>query len=453
MRRAVASILAAIGIAIAPASAEHGPSYDAACPTGSAQVVLDPGHGGPDPGALNATYGLQEQALTLEIAEQTAALLREGHGYRVALTRVDNDTELGNAERGAIANACAALAFVELHLNASLDPGADYAQTFWGEQEKDLAFALVMNDALGALGLPVAGVDRFDNGGLLRAKMPSVLVEAVFLSNAAEAKDLANGTRQEGIAHAVATGVATWLSLGAESRRPAEGGAVGSSAAQAATPTAQNVAVLPPDEPIYGASLGEWNARQWQWTLSLPVAVNPGQDATGAACGYGQSGPVFFVPRNFPPCVVPAGAALFVPIAGAACSTAEFPPDAGWSEAERRACAAAEADRYAGIAVRVDGREVPNIGAYRASSPAFAVSLPEPNVLGVPAGVAVAVADGYQVMLGPLPPGDHVVVAHAELTDGTVLPDEVLRLTVVAPAVGDPGAPPELGTPGADPVT
>jgi N-acetylmuramoyl-L-alanine amidase len=151
--------------------------------------------------------------LTLEIAERTAAILQEGYGYRVALTRETNETELGNSERGSIANACGARVFVEIHLNASFDPGVDYAQTFWSEKEKDLAFSLMMNDALSALGIPVTDVDRFDNGGLLRAKMPSVLVEAVFVSNINEAKDLANGTRQEGIARAIATGVGNWMRL------------------------------------------------------------------------------------------------------------------------------------------------------------------------------------------------------------------------------------------------
>ena len=43
--------------------------------------------------------------------------------------------------------------------------------------------------------------------------MPSVLVEGVFMSNPAEAKDLANGVRQEWIAQAVAHGVVAWLEL------------------------------------------------------------------------------------------------------------------------------------------------------------------------------------------------------------------------------------------------
>ena len=213
MWRVVGSMLIVLEGLLMSVSAEHGPYYDVECPTGSAQVVLDPGHGGSDPGAINATYGLQEKMLTLEVAERTAAILREEYGYRVALTRERNGTALANSERGGIANACGALIFVEIHVNASFDPSVDYAQTFWGEKEKDLAFSLVMNDALGALGIPVTDVDRFDNGGLLRAKMPSVLVEAVFVSNTDEAKDLANGTRQEGIARAIATGVVNWMRL------------------------------------------------------------------------------------------------------------------------------------------------------------------------------------------------------------------------------------------------
>ena len=80
------------------------------------------------------------------------------------------------------------------------------------------------------------------------------------------------------------------------------------------------------------------------------------------------------------------------------------------------------------------------------------MTLPEHNVLGVPAGVAYAVADGYQVMVAPLPVGEHEIVAHVELTDGTVLPDKVLRVAVVEPLGTDPGATPDLRTPRATPV-
>lgn len=210
------SVTAALMVLMLPvmsARAEHGPHFDVTCPTGTAQVVIDAGHGGSDPGAVHEEYGLHEAVLNLQIAQRVAEVLSETHGYTVALTRADDATELGNSERGAIANACQALVFVEVHLNASTDRSANYSQAFWSEKEKDYALSLVMSDALASLGIPVQGVDRFDNGGLLRAKMPAVLVEAVFLSNNVEASLLAEGTRQEEIAQAIVEGVTTWLAL------------------------------------------------------------------------------------------------------------------------------------------------------------------------------------------------------------------------------------------------
>lgn len=213
MWRTCGAVLLVMAVLAASASADHGPVFDVSCPTGSAQIVLDAGHGGPDPGAVNDAFGLHEADLNLEIALRVADRLREDHGYTVALTPQDPETELGNSERGAIANACGATAFIEIHLNASVDPTANYTQTFWGEKEKDLAFSQVMNDSLASLGIPVNAVERFDNGGLLRAKMPSILVEAVFLSNPEEAERLAQGTRQTAIVDAVTEGIVTWMAL------------------------------------------------------------------------------------------------------------------------------------------------------------------------------------------------------------------------------------------------
>ncbi len=229
-------------------------------------------------------------------------------------------------------------------------------------------------------------------------------------------------------------------------------GTVVAALAQEATPTIEGVTVLPPGERVHGATLGEWSARHWQWTASFPVKVNPGHDVTGTRCGYGQSGPVFFIPRNFPPCTVPAGMALFIPIAGTECSTGEPAPYGGRDEAALRTCAAADVDRYTGIVVRVDGQAVPDIAAYRVSSPPFTLTLPQDNILGAPAGVTHAVADGYQILLAPLPVGEHEIMVHIELIDGTVLPDKVAHITVVAPSVASPAATPDLGTPGATPI-
>jgi len=202
----------------------------------------------------------------------------------------------------------------------------------------------------------------------------------------------------------------------------------------AATPvTEPDRLAYSPDAEIHGASLGEWHARYWQWVASFPVGENPAQDPTGKRCGYGQTDPVFFVPRNMPPCTVPAGVAIFLPIAGTECSTVEEPPFHGEDEDGLVACAAADAERYTNISVSVDGEALPDIDRYRATSPAFTLQVPEDNILAVPEGTGRAVADGYAVVLAPLAAGEHEVIVHVEVVDGYALPDKTLHLTVVEP--------------------
>ena len=86
--------------------------------------------------------------------------------------------------------------------------------------------------------------------------------------------------------------------------------------AQEATPATGELTILAPDESYGGASRAEWDARWWQWAVSLPPDSNPNVNHEGADCGAGQFGPVFFIPGNFTPdsvtisCAVPAGAAI-----------------------------------------------------------------------------------------------------------------------------------------------
>lgn len=192
-----------------------------------------------------------------------------------------------------------------------------------------------------------------------------------------------------------------------------------------------NGAVLAPGSTVGGLSFGQWSARHWQWTLSFPLQLNPGHDPTGKSCSRNQDAPVFFIPRNFPPCQVPANTYLFVPIIGTECSNRESGEYPGATEDDLRACAAGEVDRYTGLVVRLDGEQIAGIDAYRATSPLFNVTMPPANVLGIPPGNALFVADGVQMIIPPLAPGPHEVRVHVELEDGTVLPDKVLHLIVV----------------------
>lgn len=81
------------------------------------RVVLDPGHGGSNTGAAGAVAGLYEKRLTLVLAREVAAILRE-RGVDVVLTR-DEDRYVSLRERVRIANGAAAELFVSLHANAS----------------------------------------------------------------------------------------------------------------------------------------------------------------------------------------------------------------------------------------------------------------------------------------------------------------------------------------------
>ncbi len=81
------------------------------------RIVLDPGHGGRDPGALSSN-GLREKDITLDIALRLKKLLENGIGCEVILTR-STDRFLSLEERTAIANSNEADLFVSIHTNAS----------------------------------------------------------------------------------------------------------------------------------------------------------------------------------------------------------------------------------------------------------------------------------------------------------------------------------------------
>ena len=229
--------------------------------------------------------------------------------------------------------------------------------------------------------------------------------------------------------------------------------------AQDATPAPGEVTALAPDASFGGATIGEWNARWFQWAFSFPAEVNPNTDPADDRCGYGQAGPVFFLPANFGPpgptaaCVVPEGVAIYLPLGGSNCSTVEPPPFFGRDEAELRACAAAavEADHpIADQAVRINGQEVPDLASYRSSSPLTPIVFAADNIFGAPAGAALFVNDAYSLLIAPPAPGTYEI-------DVSIGPDVVVtyRVSVVAPQVITPEATPDASpaaTPAASPA-
>ena len=214
-----ASMFAALLIAGACAIAAFSPGAEAQEIGCSGDVVLDAGHGGTDPGAVNSRYGLKEKEQTLDVAERLKALLEDK--YEVCMTRTLNSETLSNSDRAAYANTTGAKVLVSIHMNGSTNPATDYTTTLYGKWRKDKALAQTVFGSLSTLpaaegtgAIATRAPYSFASGVLLKSNMPAVIVETVFITSNAEGKLLANGTgaRQQQIAEKLEAGIETYLS-------------------------------------------------------------------------------------------------------------------------------------------------------------------------------------------------------------------------------------------------
>ena len=125
-------------------------------------VVIDPGHGGKETGALGPA-GSAEKELTLLIAKTLAARLEQALAVRTVLTRSD-DVDLGLDERSALANQNKADLFLSVHLNSSVGRGALGAETYFlslQASDQRAADAAAVENYVGAAVAP-AGSDDFE---------------------------------------------------------------------------------------------------------------------------------------------------------------------------------------------------------------------------------------------------------------------------------------------------
>lgn len=98
-------------------------------------IVIDPGHGGRDPGAVGAS-GLTEKEVTLDVARRLRDRLLRREGYRVLLTRA-NDAALSLRERVEFANHNGADLFISLHVNALPVPEPTIVETYYFGPQSD----------------------------------------------------------------------------------------------------------------------------------------------------------------------------------------------------------------------------------------------------------------------------------------------------------------------------
>jgi hypothetical protein len=183
----------------------------------------------------------------------------------------------------------------------------------------------------------------------------------------------------------------------------------------------------------------------WQWALAIPVHSPPFTgpinhplfDLTGAKCGVGQSGSVWFLGGAFfvypPPaqqgpivrkdCVVASGKSLFFPILNIEDSKLEeqsFGNPFGVSDLRRVVTTAM--DGAANLSADVDGVSVPFARVDTAHKPSWSFTLPQDDLLSAigegpfsPGTYSPAVDDGYYVLLQPLSPGRHTIHFHGEI--------------------------------------
>jgi N-acetylmuramoyl-L-alanine amidase len=177
-------------------------------------IVLDPGHGGKDPGAINTRLNFLEKILALQIAILLKAELIK-RGYAVTLTR-ETDSFIELKDRPAKAKN--ADLFVSLHLNSATNLSAQGVEVFTIRRTKNFSGNAFDPWNLIAAYSVVSAFEKmtnFSNRGIKMAEFavlksllcPGILVELGFISNDAEAKKLADSAFQKKIVQGLADGI------------------------------------------------------------------------------------------------------------------------------------------------------------------------------------------------------------------------------------------------------
>lgn len=194
-------------------------------------IVIDPGHGGSDPGARNHELGISEKDLNLDMARKLASLLSR-KGWKIFLTR-NTDTDLtypGSPDcdelqaRCDVANKRKASLFVSIHCNASVSK-ALRGSSYHYSKGIDRPVARALEGSLGEnIGTVDKGIHHDSFYVLTHTTAPSVLVETAFVSNSQDIRILADDSYRQRIAIQLAKSIDIFLRSSGLARRPAPAG-------------------------------------------------------------------------------------------------------------------------------------------------------------------------------------------------------------------------------------
>jgi len=168
-------------------------------------VVIDPGHGGMDPGSQG--YDLVEKELTLDLAQRLAKVLT-GKGISTSLTRTD-DTYLTLKERAEVANRLSGSIFVSIHFNAHTDRSISGTETFyWPGSENGRRLASFIQSELGRRLVSRNRGFKPDRLKVLEeTEGTAVLIECGFISNRWEAQRCGAEWFRQILAEEIAQGI------------------------------------------------------------------------------------------------------------------------------------------------------------------------------------------------------------------------------------------------------
>ena len=171
-------------------------------------VVIDPGHGGLDTGALR---GLTlEKDLTLSIAQKVKTILKEAGMKKVLMTRYEDKT-LSLEERVEYANKKDADIYVSIHINASVKSEIKGIETHYYTQSGYKVAQVIHEELLDNVDAEDRGLFKSKFYVINHTKAPAVLLELGFISNEQERSSLTSEKRQTDSAQAIADGIINYL--------------------------------------------------------------------------------------------------------------------------------------------------------------------------------------------------------------------------------------------------
>ena len=185
-------------------------------------IVIDPGHGGEDPGKVGINNAL-EKDINLSIAQKLKSIL-ENKGYVVYLTREDDSVPSSKredmTERMNLIKEVMPIFTISIHQNSYTDEAVCGPQVFYYEtSEEGKSFAEIMQNTLNTNLSPAKPRNTQANNNyylLKEAPTPIIIVECGFLSNTAEADLLISDLYQQKIARAIYLGIAAYNKTEAE---------------------------------------------------------------------------------------------------------------------------------------------------------------------------------------------------------------------------------------------